>query len=340
MTRSLHVEQAGPAVSVQDAGRSGGLGLGLSRGGAADRHAYFKGIALLRNDAQAAAIEMAGLGGRFRFDTAARFALTGARFRATIGGVNIEPDAVHLAGAGDVLEVGGASEGVYGYLHIGGGIDTPVELGGRGFHRIAGLGRAITAGDTLPLGTDPHTDAPPMRLEARPAATGPVRVMPGPQTALFPPASLAAFEAAFFTRSPKANRQGVRLDHDGAPFATASQLNQVSDFIAEGDIQMTGDGTPFVLLADCQTMGGYPRIGTVLPADLPRIAQAMPGDSIRFSFVSEDEAGASWQPDAAIIDGFRKRCVPRVRDPREMNDLLSYELIDRPGEEITGTGDS
>ncbi len=132
----------------------------------------------------------------------------------------------------------------------------------------------------------------------------------------------------------------MRLDHDGAPFATEAQLNQVSDFIAEGDIQMTGDGTPFVLLADCQTMGGYPRIGTVLPADLPRIAQAMPGDSIRFSFVSEDEAGASWQSDAAIIDSFRKRCVPRVRDPREMNDLLSYELIDRPGEEITGTGDS
>lgn len=80
--------------------------------------------------------------------------------------------------------------------------------------------------------------------------------MPGPQTGLFAPGMLKAFGEAVFVRSPRANRQGVRLDHDDAPFATRAQLGHASDFIAEGDVQMAGDGTPYVLLADCQTMGG------------------------------------------------------------------------------------
>ena len=74
-------------------------------------------------------------------------------------------------------------------------------------------------------------------------------------------------------------------------------MGQVSDFITEGDIQMTGDGTPFVLLADCQTMGGYPRIGTVIPADLSRIAQALPGTKLSFRFIELEEAEALWQSD-------------------------------------------
>ena len=129
---------------------------------------------------------------------------------------------------------------------------------------------------------------------------------------------------------------GVRLEHDGAAFSTAAQLNQVSDFISEGDIQMTGDGTPYVLLADCQTIGGYPRIGTVLPADLPRIAQAGPGAELRFQLVTLEEAEAAWQSDADWLADLSRACAPRVRNPREMADLLSYELIDRPPDEVAG----
>ena len=126
------------------------------------------------------------------------------------------------------------------------------------------------------------------------------------------------------------SRQGVRMDHDGAPFSTGDQLNQVSDFIAPGDIQMTGDGTPYVLLADCQTMGGYPRIGTVLPVDLPRIAQAELGATIRFEFVTLERAEALWQSDETQLATLKSRMEPRVRDPREMSDLLAYELISKP----------
>lgn len=330
MSRQVIIEAAGPSVSLQDAGRPGGLGFGLSRGGAADRHAYLEGCALLGQPVGAAALELAGFGADLRFDAPTRFALSGAPMRATLDGQPLEWGASHLAGAGALLKIGAAERGVYGYLSFGGGLETPVELGGRGYHRIAGLGQAIGPGDRLPLGQDAALGAAPLRLTRSTTAEGPIRVMAGPQTDFFSSATLDDFAATTFTRSAKANRQGVRLDHDGAPFSTAGQLNQVSDFIAEGDIQMTGDGTPYVLLADCQTMGGYPRIGTVLPVDLPRIAQAGLGERLRFSFVSLDEAGALWLSDEAQLAAIAKTLEPRVRDPREMADLLSYELIGKP----------
>lgn len=323
------VEQAGPAVSVQDAGRAGGLGLGLSRSGAADRQSYFAACALAGVTIGAAAIEMAGFGGRFRFETATRFALTGARMRATLDGDPVLWHAAYTAEAGSVLNIGAAEDGVYGYFLPGSGVTTDGELGGRGFHRIAGLGRAITAGDRLPVAPK-ALDTPPMVLPPVPPDTTPLRVMPGPQTALFADEVRARFEATTFTRSSRANRQGVRLDQAGAPFSAGAQLSRVSDFICEGDIQMTGDGTPYVLLADCQTMGGYPRIGTVLPVDLPRLAQALPGADIRFRFVIVKDAGAIWRSDEAMLKDLKKRLQPLTRDPRQMHDLLSYELIGKP----------
>ena len=332
---TLVVERVGPSLSVQDGGRPGLLGLGLSRGGAADREAWLAGLALLGLPPGTASVEMAGLGRRFRFVSPARFALTGAAMKASLDDAPLEWDAAHTALAGAVLDIGAATSGVYGYLAVAGGIDTVPTLGGRGFHGIAGLGRILQDGDRLPLASDPARDAPPMRLPPRSRSTAPIRVMPGPQTEAFPEGVRAAFEAATFTRSPRANRQGVRLDHDGEPFSTGGQLTQVSDFIAEGDIQMTGDGAPYVLLADCQTMGGYPRIGTVIPADISRIAQASAGESLRFRFVTVEEAEATWEGDEAIQTRLKRSLVPKVRDPREMPDLLSYDLVDRPSQEVT-----
>lgn len=325
----ITVQQAGPAVSVQDAGRTGGLGLGLSRSGAADRHGYLTACALADVPLGTATIEMAGFGGAFRFDTACRFALAGAAMRATLDGAALLWNAAYIAEAGSVLQIGAAEAGVYGYFLPGGGIATDPELGGRGYHRIAGLGQAITTGDRLPIAPK-SLDTPPAFLPPTPQDSTPIRVMPGPQTALFPQDIRDRFEDTTFTRSARANRQGVRLDQDGAPFSAGAQLSQVSDFISEGDIQMTGDGTPYVLLADCQTMGGYPRIGTALPVDLPRLAQALPGAKIRFSFVTVEEAASLWQADESLLRSIKKRVQPLTRDPRQMGDLLSYELISKP----------
>lgn len=333
MTQIVTVLRAGPQVSVQDGGRAGGLGIGLSRGGAADRQGYLAGLALVDLPLGAAAIECAGLGGAFRFSVPTRFALTGAEMRADLDGQPVDGMASHLAGPGSVLEIKAITSGVYGYLTFGGGLMTEVVHGGRGYHRIGGFGQPLAEGDALPLGPDAGIGAAPHRLPKR-AESGAIRVMPGPQTAIFPEAVRQNFASTTFTRSARANRQGVRLDHDGDAFSMGAQLSQVSDFISEGDVQMTGDGTPYVLLADCQTIGGYPRIGTVLPVDLHRIAQAGQGERLTFQFVTLDAAEASWMSDEAQLAAFKAQCEPRLRDPREMADLLNYELISKPEIEI------
>ncbi|MEI4234272.1 biotin-dependent carboxyltransferase family protein [Roseovarius sp. D22-M7] len=324
----LFVHQAGPGLSVQDGGRAGYLAFGLSRGGAADRLAMAEGAALLNQDSRLAALEMAGAGGTFEVSRDTRIALTGAPMQAGIDGAALAWNASHLLPAGARLRLGGATHGVYGYLHIGGGIDVARRLGARSAHLAAGLGRRIESGDDLPLGPDADMGGIGLKLPDDPRFDGgEVRMLAGFQTGFFAAAEIARFEVTSFGRDARGNRMGVRMVSDGPGFASAAGLSVLSEVIVPGDIQITGDGTPFVLLAECQTTGGYPRIGSVLPCDLPRVAQAAPGARIRFRFVAPDE-GLRIERAAAKAQGrLRASATPLRRDPHDIRDLLSYQLV-------------
>ena len=328
MSNTLFIHSIGPGVTVQDQGRPGWAAQGLSRGGAADPLALLEGAALLNSDPGHAVLEMMGMGGSFSTSQDTRFALTGARMQAQIDGTPVPHNSSQLLRAGQRLQIGGARAGVFGYLAFAGGILTDTVMGSRSAHLTAGIGRPLKNGDTLPLGPDPDVTAPPRRLQESDRPTGGlIRVMPGPQTELFDADMRDRFTATRFTRSPRGNRQGVRLDHDSAPFTAAGQLGLLSDVIVAGDIQMTGDGVPFVLLAECQTIGGYPRIGTVIPADLPRLAQAAPGTALQFRMLSVEEADATVQSQATQLASLRAACQPLIRDPHDIADLLGYQLI-------------
>jgi allophanate hydrolase len=326
---ALTVEAAGPGLTVQDLGRPGHLGHGLSQGGAADPLALAEGAALLGQPVACAALEMAGMGGRFTVEADTCIALTGAPMTATLEGAALAWNASHLLPAGAVLAIGGARRGAYGYLHLGGGIDTEPVLGARGAHLAAGIGRLLRDGDRLPLGRDGNgkgrtglTLQVPDRFSG-----GTVRVVPSVQTGRFAREDLDRFEATAFTRDPRGNRMGVKMRFDGAPFAARGQLNILSEIIVPGDIQATGDGAPYVLLAECQTTGGYPRIATVLPADLPLVAQAGPGAALRFAFVTRDAALAAETRARAHLKDLPRQVTPLIRDPHDIPDLLSYQLI-------------
>lgn len=333
MTRALKVISCGPSVTVQDRGRPGHLAHGLSRGGAADRLALAEGAALLGQNGDLAALEMAGFGGEFAPTAPMRIALTGAPMDATIDGRSVVWNASHMLAPGQRLRIGAARRGVYGYLHVGGGIDTPLRLGARAVHLACGLGRAMAPGDAVPVGPDAQGQTGQVLAAQDRFSGGAARILASAQTALFTPDTLARFEATAFSRDQRANRQGMRLAFDGAPFAAQGQLNILSEIIVPGDIQMTGDGAPFVLLPECQATGGYPRIGSVIPADLPMVAQAGPGAPLRFRFVDLPEALAAHRAAIAEKAGLRTKLRPLIRDPRYMNDLLSYQLI---GGAITG----
>ncbi|WIY27323.1 5-oxoprolinase subunit C family protein [Parasedimentitalea psychrophila] len=323
----FRVLQAGPVVSVQDMGRPGLLERGISQGGAADVLALAEGAALLRQDAGLAALEMGGIGGTFEATGALRIALTGAPMQATLEGVALAWNASHQVAAGQKLVIGAARRGVYGYLHLGGGIATDPLLGSRAVHLMGGIGRAAQAGDLLPAGPDTGRETGLGITPEDRFAGGVLRIVESFQSSLFPDAVLARFGETAFARGGRANRMGVEMVSDGAGFSAAGQLNILSEVIAPGDVQMTGDGKPFVLLRECQTTGGYPRIGTVLPCDLARVAQAGQGAALRFEWVTLQDGLEIQARYDAQVKTLPSRCAPLVRDPAEMADLLSYQLI-------------
>jgi allophanate hydrolase len=327
MTAILTLQKAGPGITLQDGGRPGMARLGLSRGGAADRLALLEATALLNADAPLPAFEMAGMGGVFTVNAAARIALTGAPMRAEIDGRDVVWGASHLILPGQILTVGPTRAGRYGYLTMG-GLVGPAIMSSVSAHLAAGLGRTCQTGDRFVIAKPGATAAGSETITQVPRfAGGTVRYIAGPQSALFSHETRERFCAAEFRVSRAANRQGVRLDHDGAPFAAETRAGLVSEPIIEGDIQMTGDGQAAILLAECQTIGGYPRIGTVLPVDLPIVAQAPTASVLRFREVSLDEADRLLRPERNQIADLRRGLRPLLRDPRDIPDLLAYQLI-------------
>ncbi len=334
MSRELIVHKSGPGVSVQDQGREGFVTFGLSRGGATDRLALAEGAALLGQSTDLAVIEMVGIGGTFEATEDTRIALTGAPMRATLDGEPLLWNASHLLPAGGQLIIGAATAGVYGYLSLGGGLACPATLGSQSTHFAAGLGTAIPEGASLPIGSDPRWQVG-LGISPEPRFTGGiVRVVPSLQTHLFSEGERVRFEASVFRRDARGNRMGVRLMPDGEGFHTSEGLTILSEVIVPGDIQITGDGTPFVLLFESGTTGGYPRIGSVLPSDMPKMVQTPVGAELRLSFVTLEDAVEIEKRAARDTVSYLKSAAPLVRDPREMSDLLAYNLV---GGVIDGT---
>jgi len=282
---SLRVLDVGPAVALQDLGRAGFLTKGMTRGGAADRLALYEGAALLGQANDNAVLEMVGVGGRFEAVTDCVIALTGAAMRTNIDGAPALWNASHAVAKGSVLEIGPSVQGTYGYLHVAGGFDTPRILGARGAHLSVGIGALVAKGDVLPIGAGTARAGQSLPRDPR-FDGGSLRIVPSAQTDLFAEEVRARFQATTFRRDPRADRQGMRLDFEGDGFLPGTGLSIVSEIIAPGDLQVTGDGTPFILLAESQTTGGYPRMGTVLPSDLPRAVQCPAGAALTFSFVT------------------------------------------------------
>lgn len=323
---SLLVHRIGPACTIQDQGRPGYLEQGLSRSGAADQIALHEGAALLRQSPELAALEMAGMGGEFEARQDMRIALTGAPMQASVDGTPVVWNASHSLTKGQRLTLGAVTRGAYGYLHVGGGIATDPFLGSRSVHLTANVGRVVQTGDTLRAG--PDTGETGMKISPADRFNGgTLRIVPSFQTALFDRDTLDRFGNTEFRRGPRANRMGMQLENEGRGFAAKGQLNILSEVITPGDIQMTGTGNPFILLQECQTTGGYPRMATVLPCDLARAAQTPAGATVRFSFVALQDAVALQAAFEKDLLGLPRRVEPLLRDPHDIPDLLSYQLI-------------
>ncbi|MBP5200086.1 MAG: biotin-dependent carboxyltransferase family protein [Schwartzia sp.] len=295
---SILVKTPGPLTTVQDEGRFFYQSSGVRPSGVMDVAAYEAANALVGNEKGEAALEMTFLGATVEFQSAAWFAATGADMQAKLDGAPVERyRAIHAEG-GQTLAFGMAANGCRGYLAVRGGIDVPVVMGSRSTDMSAKLGgfegRALKAGDVLP--TLPDDGWTPTELRYAPpvyesAAT--VRVVPGPQEEYFTAAGIETFFSSAYEISPNSDRMGLRLE--GPEIESVSGTDIVSDGIVFGSIQVPSGGKPILLMADHQTTGGYAKIGTVLSLDLPKLAQARPGDTVRFVRISAEDAQALYE---------------------------------------------
>lgn len=306
--------------TVQDPGRPGRMGQGVAPGGAMDRFSLAVGNALLGNGTEAAGIEVAFFPFRLRFDAPATLAVTGADCAPTLDGLPLPPCWAVAARAGQVLELRRPLRGARSYVTLGGGIDVPLVLGSRSTDGKTGFGgldgRGLRRGDRLSLlpGARPLPEGglgalTPTRLPL-PEEDLVLRVLPAAEAEGFDAASVARFRDESWRVTADTNRMGMRLE--GSALFLSRPVELLSHGIVPGTVQVPPAGLPMIQLADANTCGGYPKIATVIEADLPLLGQAAVGSRLRFVPAGWAEAQAALADQVAFLADL-ERTAARIR---------------------------
>lgn len=309
----MEILAPGIAASVQDAGRPGWLHLGVGQAGAMDATALQVGNLLVGNAPGLAGVEftLGGFALRFAADTV--FALTGADAGARLDGDPVPAWWVRRARAGQELRAGIATRGMRSLLCVAGGIAVPPMLGSRATDLKGGFGgldgRLLAAGDRLAVG-DGAAPAIPDRgfgldvtrlgLLDPPAGPVTVRFLPAAEWALLPPDMRDSLTAQDWRLRPDSNRMGYRLE--GSALRLDRPVELLSHGILPGTLQLPPDGQPVIQMNDANTCGGYPKLGVVIGADMPRLAQLRLGAPLRLVPVDRATALAAAADRRAICD--------------------------------------
>jgi biotin-dependent carboxylase-like uncharacterized protein len=323
MTAALRVVAPGLMTTLQDLGRPGYQRLGIPVSGALDPISLRAANVIVGNAPATAALEIAYQGPVLAVEAdSVRVALADAAAPVDIldesgTAQRVPPLTSVWLRRGERLRVGALSGGAIAYLAVEGGFAVEPVLGSRSTYARGGIGgfagRAIAAGDVLPLCNDTAAEREEKMLPsldlARPAR---FRIVLGPQDDYFTEAALRTLLDASYTVSPATDRMGMRLE--GPLLEHAKGFNIVSDGIGPGAIQVPGNGLPIVLLADRQTTGGYPKVAAVISADLPALGQLTPGAKVAFQAVSIDEAEAARREMAARIADLEASVMPARRE--------------------------
>lgn len=317
----------GPA-SIQDLGRFDQYRFGVGTSGAMDDVALRAGNIMLGNDENAAAVEIPMMPFRLRFDRNIAFALTGAAVEAEIAGRAIPPWWRSYARAGDILKIKAMSHGARCYLAVSGGIDVPMVIGSRSTQfrgEFGGLdGRPLQVGDILPcaasaaaigeLGIEPAGITLARTNGAADETI--VRVIVAGEYEAFDATAQDLFWSSSWTITPQSNRYGYRLQ--GPAVQPKAPVEKRSHGIVAGVIQIPPNGQPIIQMRDAQTSGGYPKIATVIGADLWRVGQARLGGKLRFEQTAYTDALAAEGEMSAYLDRLRAnmRLVEEARTCR------------------------
>ncbi|GEN99940.1 allophanate hydrolase [Novosphingobium sediminis] len=285
MQARIIIEAAGPLTTVQDRGRTGVMRFGVPPSGPVDRLAFAAAMALTAAP-EGWAFEISHGGCTVLCQEGEiGFVLCGGGFLADIDGDTAAAWRQGTLHAGQRLRVR-AGAGNWAYLAFAGSHKPPLWLGSSATHGPSGLGGGIVAAgaafdfaNARPL--EPYTLAPP------PEASSAIAAVLGPQDRHFPAEALAHLAQTSFTASARFDRMGRVL---GGPPLVPTSISMPSEPALRGCLQTDGDGSLTVLLADHQTTSGYPKIATVISADIDRLAQLPSGQPFRFELIGAREA--------------------------------------------------
>ncbi|MFO7708124.1 MAG: biotin-dependent carboxyltransferase family protein [Desulfobacterales bacterium] len=295
---AFRILKPGPYTTVQDAGRYGFQQFGIPPTGVLDQFAYRAANMLLDNPENAAVLEATVIGPQLEVLSETDLAVTGAEAPITLNNQPRKGWGTFRARPGDILNIGPVKSGCRCYIGATGGLDVPLVMGSRSCYVAAGIGghegRLLAKGDLLQRTEGrllPEMRQVPDQAIPTYAPEITLRAVPGPQDDFFDE-GLELFYRSDFTVSINANRMGYRLEGPRIAQKDGMPKSIISEPSLPGGVQIPPDGQPIILLVE-QTVGGYTKIATVISADLPRVAQAKPGDRIRFAKVDLAEAYAA-----------------------------------------------
>lgn len=287
------VKQPGLLTLIQDRGRFGAYNLGLTNGGPLDSLAFDWANRLLGNDSNASALEISfgGLSLEAGVDTS--IVITGAEMPCKINDETINQWQTRSVKKGDRIELGYVTNGTRAYLSVAGGFDIAPSFGSTATvvrEKIGGLnGDKLQVGDFLPCASIVLSQHYCLSHEAQPqySESATLRMVPGYQQEAFDATQQWRFFNSEYLVSDRCDRMGFRLEGEAIH---SGMVGMLSEGICHGAIQIPADGQPIVLMNDRQTIGGYPKIGSVIPLDTAKLAQLSPGATIRFESISPEYA--------------------------------------------------
>jgi len=309
---ALLVISPGFLTTVQDNGRYGFQHMGVPVSGALDKYAYRIANLLVGNQENAAVLEATVAGPELAILKEADIAIAGAHMDAMLNAEPVEPWTSFRVEPGDVLAFGQIKSGCRTYLAITGGFKVPIVMGSRstfiGGNMGGYQGRTLRKGDLLDIEPGklldrsrqlPQTDRPdyPEKIV--------LRAIDGPQDNYFAD-DLHRFYTSPFHLTPRADRTGCRLKGPAIKMRLGFKESIISEAIMAGSVQVPADGQPIILFGE-RTIGGYAKIATIISSDLPKIAQAIPGNEIRFERISLDQAHEIYRSLNERIRSFRFR---------------------------------
>jgi biotin-dependent carboxylase-like uncharacterized protein len=294
----FEVLEPGILTTIQDLGRYGFSRFGVPPSGALDTFSFRAGNLLVGNRDEQACLETTLMGLKIRALNETVISITGGDLCPTL---NDEPLAMwrtHLLVGGDVIRFKKVRAGCRAYLAVSGGFVVPRTMGSSSTYlsgNFGGLeGRKLRRGDILntldiPLSLNNLGLRFPIDWVSSPEKEASLRVIPGPQDHHFTEEGFQTFCSSPYHVTPQCDRMGLRLEGPKIERRPDVEESIITEGLIAGAIQVPGDGKPIIILGELVT-GGYTKIATIISTDLPRVAQLKPGDQVRFTPISIEEA--------------------------------------------------